>query len=59
MRLKDSKDSRKSKLSNLHQDEEEEDGKFSGESILTTERVLLDVNLNLIFFHSRYLKVSF
>ena len=48
MRLKDSKDSRKSKLSNL-QDEEEEDGKFSGESILTTVRVLLNANLNLIF----------
>ena len=39
MRIKNSKDSRKSKLSNLHQDEEEEDGKFSGESILTTLRV--------------------
>ena len=32
MRIKNSTDSRKSELSNLHPDEEEEDGKFSGES---------------------------
>ena len=49
MRIKNSKDSRKSKLSNLHQEAEEEDGKFSGESTLTTLRVLLNVNLNLLF----------
>ena len=53
MRLKDSKDSRKSRLANLHQDEEEEDGKFSGETTLTT---LLNVNLNLIFFTPDILK---
>ena len=58
MRIKNSKDSRKSKLSNLQPDEEEEDGKFSGESILTTVtvRVLLNVNLNLIFFTPDILK---
>lgn len=35
MRIKNSKDSRKSKMSNPQQEEEEEAGKFSGESILT------------------------
>ena len=34
MRIKNSTDSRKAELSNLHPDEEEEDGKFSGESTI-------------------------